>query len=276
MDNRIRQIEVRDGPLIPAQAEVWIRVEAEWQTLATELRGRLMGPRCPFASTVEVAYPLRTPPSNRGPEDSALSRRVVIPEACLWEPVSPFLYQGPIELWQDGRKCDQVTISHGLRSFQLRERGLFVNGQPLTLRGRRLADCSEDEALRFRQAGFNLFVAPIEEKTLPLWERADRLGFLMLGQVADESEPTRRRLETLSQHASCLGWVIEQSQSSLLDALPADGLKGLICTQPPDEEIRTRSHFLIGPPKLANLGKPLLVQGEGEAEAPAAILGSVE
>src|SRR5690242_15175790 len=123
MDNRIRQIEVRDRSLVPAEAEVWIIVTAERQTPTTELRGRLMGPRCPYASTVEVAYPLRSLPPGRASESPGLTRRVVIPEACLWEPVSPFLYQGPIELWQDGQSCDRLMLNHGLRSFHLDERG---------------------------------------------------------------------------------------------------------------------------------------------------------
>ncbi len=61
MDNRIRQIEVRDRSLIPAEAEVWITVTPEHHTPTTEVRGRLMGPRCPYASTVEVAYPPAAP-----------------------------------------------------------------------------------------------------------------------------------------------------------------------------------------------------------------------
>src|SRR5262249_36609476 len=124
--NRIRQIEVRDRSLVPAEAEVWITVTPECQTTTTELRGRLMGPRCPYAGTVEVAYPLRALPPDRAVESPGLTKRVVIPEACLWELESPFLYQGPIELWQDGQRCDQVTISHGLRSLHLDERGLRI------------------------------------------------------------------------------------------------------------------------------------------------------
>src|SRR5262249_20990251 len=153
MDNRIRQIEVRDRSLVPAEAEVWITVTAERQTPTTELRGRFMGPRCPYASTVEVAYPLRPLPPGHVSESPGLTRRVVIPEACLWEPESPFLYQGPVELWQDGQRCDRLTLSHGLRSFRLGERGLGVNGRPLMLRGRSVTVCSEEDALALRQAG---------------------------------------------------------------------------------------------------------------------------
>ena len=147
MDNRIRQITVRNVQLNPAQAEVWITVVPEHQTPTTEVRGRLMGPRCPYASTVEVAYPLRPlSPSQKPTEPGGFTQRVIIPEASLWEPQCPFLYQGPIELWQDGQRRDQVLVRHGLRSFQLKERGLHVNGRPLILHGRAVSACSEDDA----------------------------------------------------------------------------------------------------------------------------------
>ena len=101
MSNRIRQIVVRDHRLDPAEAEVWITVVPEELTETTRVAGRLMGPRCPYSATVEVAYPLRTWKREDEEADAkSLTMRVVIPEASLWEPESPFLYQGPVELWQ--------------------------------------------------------------------------------------------------------------------------------------------------------------------------------
>ena len=59
MPNRIRQLRLLDRSLTPNEAEVWVFVEAESMSATTEVRGRLMGPSCPYASTVDVAYPLR-------------------------------------------------------------------------------------------------------------------------------------------------------------------------------------------------------------------------
>src|SRR5262249_10780296 len=147
MNNRIRRVEVRDRSAVPAEAEVWVTVVPEQITPTTEVRGRLMGPRCPYASTVEIAYPLRPLP-RLGVVGSGLVRRLVIPEASLWDPESPFLYQGPVELWQDGRRCDQVAVSRGLRTISLGPRGLRWNGRPLTLRGAGVVGVpSEEEAL---------------------------------------------------------------------------------------------------------------------------------
>ncbi len=247
MGNRIRQLTVRNGPLNPAQSEVWITVVPEQQTATTEVRGRLMGPSCPYSSTVEVAYPLRTPPPGHVPPDTpGITMRVVIPEASLWEPQCPFLYRGPIELWQDGQRCDRIALSHGLRSLQLTERGLRVNGRPLTLHGRMVAACSEEEVLSLHQAGYNSLVAPVEEATRPLWEQADRLGFLMLGQVKNDGAETWPRLERLSRHTSYLGCLMEQTDLPPFHALPNHGLAGLVCDSAPDKLSLSAVHFLLG------------------------------
>src|SRR5205807_8453434 len=98
MSNQIREVFLHDQLQDTAEAAIWIQVLSEHRTPTTEVRGRFVGPHCLYASTVEVAYPLRTfgrPP----PGLSVLARRVTIPEPCLWDPQSPFLYQGMIELW---------------------------------------------------------------------------------------------------------------------------------------------------------------------------------
>jgi hypothetical protein len=195
----------------------------------------------------------------------------------LWEPESPFLYQGPIELWQDGQRRDQLILSHGLRSFHLDERGLLVNGRPLTLHGRWVTTCSEEDVRTLRQAGCNLLIAPVEESTLPLWEQADRLGFLMLGYVSNDDALSWGRLELLSRHASCLGWLLREAKELPFHALPRKGFAGLICDSMPSKPALSVAHFLVGPAELANLGKPLLVKGEVSIEPSetAVILGRV-
>jgi hypothetical protein len=80
---------------------------------ATELRGRLMGPRSPTTGTVEVAYALRPlPPTSELP--GRRSARVVIPEPNFWEPASPFTYRGPVEVWESGTKRMELPVEIGL------------------------------------------------------------------------------------------------------------------------------------------------------------------
>jgi hypothetical protein len=207
MENRIRHIEVQDRSLDPVSAEVWITVLPKHHAPTTEVRGRLMGPRCPYSSTIEVAYPLRPLPTNqKQPNLPGLTVRAVIPEASLWEPQCPFLYQGPVELWQDGQRCDQVMLSHGLRSLQRNVRGVYVNGRALNLHGRKTATCSEQEATQWRQAGYNLLIAPLATSSFVVWDQADRFGFFVLGQMEEDADEMRL-IEMLRSHASCLGWL---------------------------------------------------------------------
>jgi hypothetical protein len=201
MSNRIVQLQVRDHSLDPAQAELSVAVEAEHVTPTTELRGRLIGPRCLYAATVEVAYPLR-PLTNR------LERRVVLPEPCLWEPQCPFLYQGSVQLWEDGQRCDQVEVWCGLRRILLVSAGLRVNGRPLLLRGRMPTACDEAELSGFRRHGCNLLLAPPEAPPA-LWDLADRHGFFVLARMPEPSAGSLADAERQSAHSSSLGWLLE-------------------------------------------------------------------
>jgi hypothetical protein len=252
MPNRIRHVEVRDRSLSPAQAEVHVLVTPEQRTPATEVRGRLMGPSCPYSNTVEVAYTLRPLPAAEG---EALACRVIIPEPSLWEPESPFLYRGPVELWQDGARQDRVTVSHGLRQIQLGPRGLRVNGRPLALRGREVDRLSDDEARALRRAGCNLLVVSAAEATVPLWDTADRLGFLVLGRVADAGEETRRRLAGLDRHPSCLGWLVP-APGDLRASLPTNWRVGV--ERDSGAALPAGVSFVVG---RGAAGVPLLVTG---------------
>jgi hypothetical protein len=113
MSNTLRTVRAEVRKLSPAEAEVWVIVEAAEVTATTEVRGRLVGPRCPGATTVEVAYPLR--PFPRLPDGlPPLSCRVVVPDPSLWAPEQPYTYRLLVELWQDGARCDQSVQEIGL------------------------------------------------------------------------------------------------------------------------------------------------------------------
>jgi hypothetical protein len=113
MSNRIRKTMIEVRRLSPAEAEVWVCVEVDAVTPTTELRGRLTGPRCPGVTTVEVAYAFRPLTSTDAPP--SLTVRAVIPEPNLWTEETPFVYDGHIELWQDGEQCDGAAVSVALK-----------------------------------------------------------------------------------------------------------------------------------------------------------------
>jgi hypothetical protein len=79
MNNRILDVRIENRSLDPLSAELWITVRPERYTSTTEVRGKLLGPSCPYASTVELAYPLL--PLRRPDAESTdeIVCRVVIP-----------------------------------------------------------------------------------------------------------------------------------------------------------------------------------------------------
>jgi hypothetical protein len=214
MSNRITHVEIHNRTLTPAEAEVWITARAESVSPAAEVRGRLMGPSCPYSSTVEVAYLLRAMPH------TPLTARVVIPEPSLWEPESPFLYQGVVELWQDGERRDRVTVRHGLCSSSLTPRGLRWNGKVLRVRGRAVGPVNDDTALSLRREGFNLLLVPLHETSA--WEIADRLGFLVIGNAGCLDDAAVLHMRQLVGHPSTLGYLFDNPPTR---PIPADGFR---------------------------------------------------
>ncbi len=213
MNNHIRGIELIDRRLSPAEAEVQIRVYLDRIPARTNLGGRLMGPSCRYASTVEVAYPLR--PLSHGQSPPTVEARVIIPEPSLWDPTSPFLYQGPIELWQDGILLEQAVVCHGLRWRSMGTAALRWNGTWLPLNGWSGTIADESEMLALRSAGFNLLTVPGTMATAPLWEMADRIGFLLIGVLEGLGGPLA---SVLAKHPSCLGFALEPRSWAKLDA----------------------------------------------------------
>jgi hypothetical protein len=273
MRNCITHVEVRNRSLAPAEAEVWVTVRAETVTAATEVRGRLMGPSCPYSSTVEVAYPLRPlvrPTENAPP----LTMRVVVPEASLWEPESPFLYQGPVELWQDGERRDRVTVRHGLCSWSLTSRGLRWNGKRLTLRGRAARELTDDNAMSLRWAGVNLLLASADEPAV--WDLADRLGFLVLGELSTLDAGALDAAEKLAPHPSCFGWLVNTSlptQSERLASLASGKALGARAESP--EAIPPWATFIVcdagQAARFTGCDVPLLTHGRSDTGAPPAV-----
>jgi hypothetical protein len=222
MGNQICELVIADHRLNPAEAELRITIYPQSVTPTTAVRGRLMGPRCLYATTVEVAYPLRPHSRHESCGSGSLTARVIIPEPSLWEPETPFLYQGPVELCEDDSCCDQTSITHGLRLIQLGQRGLRLNGRPLTVRGVACTECSEDEAVRLRGSGYNTLLAPVKAHLGGLCEVADRRGFLVLGCLSDPKE-SFVPAAMMCGHPSFLGWLLTPAKwdANLVEAAVA-------------------------------------------------------
>jgi beta-galactosidase/beta-glucuronidase len=115
MSARIVKSELEVTRLSPAEAEVLVTVEVDPGAEALDLRGKLVGPRCPGVSTIQVAYPLRRLPSASQTGTVLLSAAAVIPEPNLWTPLTPYVYDATVELWQQGQRVDVAYRSIGLK-----------------------------------------------------------------------------------------------------------------------------------------------------------------
>lgn len=208
MLNQIRDVVVINHRLDPHETELRILVEVEQLTPTTEIRGRLMGPRSVYTSTVEIAHPIR----HVGTRSDApqIELRVVITEASWWTPQSPFLYQGPLELWQDGELIERRQISHGIRSLQLTSKGLRLNGKSFLLRGKVVEpQCTETELRQWRDDGINVLLTNVYESRMEPghWTSTDQFGLFVLEQTNVPSHFLRYRNDT-NDHASVFGWVL--------------------------------------------------------------------
>jgi len=278
MENRIQRISISERLLTPTEAEVWISVFPKRLTSITQVRGRLMGPRCAYSTTVEVAYPLREQLREyETAGDPHFCMRVIIPEPNLWDPVSPFLYQGPLELWQSKELCDQRTIIRGLRALKLGPRGLNWNGKALVLRGVEREEDMEPEALQLRQLGCNALLAPVLGKTAALWEIATRLGFLMIGRI--DSKDAVRLAHGFQDHPCCLGWLFTPAYFSDKLVQASQGalghrgqLIGVEMKEPPADELPKWLSFLACSedllPRLEHVKLPKIVYTKEWPTAP--------
>jgi len=254
MNAIVTNIETRS--LDPASAEVWVTHSSPPPT--TEIRGRLLGPHCPYTTTIEIAYPLRPLRSEQQTQD-ALRLRAAIPEASLWDPQTPFLYTVLLELWDTEQRIHQERHSHGLRAFALKSKGLVVNEKVFRLNGRRVTPEMQPNpatALRLRQQGCNLLLAPVTEPAW--WPLGDVYGFLMLGQVSDTSEATIASLRTLTKHASCLAWL---GRSVLLPALLERLPEVWLACEWDGSPLPVEPRFLVGDSSARVANLPVLFTG---------------
>jgi hypothetical protein len=206
MPNRILDVVVVNYRLDPHETELRVHVKTEHLTPTTEIRGRLLGPRCAYSSTIEIAYALR-----EVERSGHLELRAVIPEASWWDPESPFLYDGAIELWHDGALGDRIEFGHGIRVLQINSKGLRLNGRPFLLRGRIIeSSMSESAAQNLRAAGINTLFVNVVEPRHDFWRLADRLGFFVLVTTDDPQRFVQLRND-LAGRASTFGWVFNRA-----------------------------------------------------------------
>jgi hypothetical protein len=102
----IRRCAVQQKRLTNVEAELWIHLEVEPMEPTAQIRGCLVGPHCRGVETVSINYPLkRIEPKDHA--ENVLVGQIIIPEPNLWTTETPFVYEGNVELWFEG-KCVEI------------------------------------------------------------------------------------------------------------------------------------------------------------------------
>jgi hypothetical protein len=211
MGQHIRGLTIRPIRLTPTEAELAIKVEIEHPIADADIHGRLMGPTCRYGSTVSVAYPIRQLPAETSGPDARIGR-VIIPEPSWWDPVSPFLYGGPVELWKGGQTVERITARCGLHHATVNGGRLIWNGRPLELRAVTNDDVTANQFPAMRAADVNLVVVSAD-RLADLWGESDEIGILLAGRAADAAEQAARH--SPFHHPSLLGFLSGAGNGSL-------------------------------------------------------------
>jgi hypothetical protein len=203
MGDRIQGVTVRPIRLTPTEAELAVKLDVSAPAADAEVHGRLMGPRCKYSSTVEVAYPIRQLPRSTFGPATAIGR-VIIPEPSWWDPESPFLYGGPVELWEAGQTVERTQTRCGLHHATVTGNRLIWNGRSIDVRVATEAAATPAGLTALRQANVNLVF--VDADTLDgLVEAADEIGILLAGRAVDAA--ARAATHSPLRHPSLLGFL---------------------------------------------------------------------
>jgi beta-glucuronidase len=180
---------------------------------------------------------------------SRLSLRAAIPQAKLWSPDSPHLYQLSLSIKHDTSIVDTREQSFGVRSFRVQGTRLLLNGEPITITG---FDRHEEYAGSGRVDKGNTLEADLRlikqmngnmvrmhyQGHPDLYELADRIGLLVYAEIPtwgvgnkDAKELTdpevrrvaehmlRRLIHDLKNHPSVVIWSVgNECATNLVEA----------------------------------------------------------
>ena len=126
---------------------------------------------------------------------SSAELALTVPDAKLWSPESPYLYDLAVELGRGDEAFDRYTLPIGIRTVRVEDDALLLNGKPVYLRGfgrhedfpvfgRGLAPAviiKDYAMMRWMNANsFRTAHYPYSEQMMDL---ADRLGFLVIDET---------------------------------------------------------------------------------------------
>lgn len=128
----------------------------------------------------------------------SMSLELEIPDAKLWSADTPELYEAVVTVQKDGRICDCVRETFGIRTIAVNpEKGLLINGKPEFLRGGCIHndkgvigvinnDATElHRAKKIKQAGFNAIRSAHHPISRSLMKACDEVGLYVMDEAFD-------------------------------------------------------------------------------------------
>lgn len=118
--------------------------------------------------------------------------RLTVKQPRLWHPDSPYLYTLKTTVLTDGKPVDEVTQRLGIRRFEVKPEGLFVNGKPFVPRGANrhndypfLGNAIPDnaqyrDAKLLKDAGFNFLRLAHYPQSPAFLDACDELGIFVM------------------------------------------------------------------------------------------------
>jgi hypothetical protein len=179
------RLEVFFGACSEAVCRVYARFEVPDAAGSLRLAGRLVGPTCAHAATLQAAYAF----VDRGPGTPRLAEAVV-PEPCFWTPEMPHVYRAEIELREGGRELARVARPFGIRPLGAAGQKLVYTGKGWVLRAVSLDELTNVDLSQFRDADTAMFIRNPDDA---LCEAASRSGVLLVAALDDAEIPAIRR-----------------------------------------------------------------------------------
>jgi beta-galactosidase/beta-glucuronidase len=178
---------------------------------SVEFEVLLHAPAGARAVEIEVLDKGRSVTSTRQETFRSSARLTVpIPNAKLWSPDDPHLYDVVVRLFENGELLDEVESYFGMRSTEVKNGVFLLNGEPTYLRlvldqgywPESYLAAPSDEAVRLdveltKQMGFNgaRKHQKVEDPRWLYW--CDRLGLLVWGEMANAREWSETSEEAL-------------------------------------------------------------------------------
>ena len=148
------------------------------------------------------------------PRVSHATTTIALDDPDYWHPDDPVLYDVVVELVDEGDPLDVYVDYFGMRSVSFEGRQLYLNGEPLFIRGaldqgyypKTLyrpfeAGLFEHEIETAKELGFNLLRKHIKPAHPDWVEAADRLGILVWEEVANPGRYTERSRREVREQA---------------------------------------------------------------------------